>query len=334
MKYDKTNAEDKALNLFADMMIEKIENVSSNWQQPWFTNGFQEWPKNLNGREYNGMNALMLMFLCEKKGYSISRFCTFDCIQRLNQSENNSENPQRVFILKGEKSFPILLVIFICVNKDTKEKIKWEEYKKLSDTEKEKYDLFPRTRVFRVFNVAQTNIKQSRPELWQKLVNESKEKEIVNTNDNFTFAPMDKMISEQRWICPINTVYGNSAYFSISKNEIVVPQKEQFKDGESFYTNLFHEMAHSTGHETQLARLKKTSFGSADYAREELVAELTAALTATRYGMAKHIKEDSASYIKSWLKSLKEDAQFIKTTLFDVKRASRMLTEHIDAMTV
>ena len=53
MKYDKTNAEDKALNLFADMMIEKIENVSSNWQQPWFTKGFQEWPKNLNGREYN-----------------------------------------------------------------------------------------------------------------------------------------------------------------------------------------------------------------------------------------------------------------------------------------
>ena len=67
MKYDKTNAEDKALNLFADMMIEKIENVSSNWQQPWFTKGLQEWPKNLNGREYNGMNALMLMFLCEKK---------------------------------------------------------------------------------------------------------------------------------------------------------------------------------------------------------------------------------------------------------------------------
>lgn len=329
MKYDKTNAEDKALNLFADMMIEKIESVRNNWEKPWFTTAFQQWPKNLYGREYNGMNALMLMFMCEKKGYSIPRFCTFDCIQRLNQ-----EGFDRVSILKGEKSFPIILVIFICVNKDTKQKIMWEEYKNLSDAEKENYDLFPRTRVFRVFNVEQTNIKDSRPELWRELVNESKGKEVAINNDSFAFAPMDKMMSEQKWICPINTVLGDCAYFSISKNEIVVPKKEQFKDGESFYTNLFHEMAHSTGHETQLARLKKMSFGSADYAREELVAELTAALTATRYGMAKHIKEDSASYIKSWLKSLKEDAQFIKTTLFDVKRASRMLTEHIDAMTV
>ena len=58
------------------------------------------------------------------------------------------------------------------------------------------------------------------------------------------------------------------------KNEIVIPEKRQFKDGESFYTNLGHEMAHSTGSENHLGRLKPASFGSAEYAREELVAEL------------------------------------------------------------
>ena len=79
-------------------------------------------------------------------------------------------------------------------------------------------------------------------------------------------------------------------------------------------------------------RIKPTSFGSEEYAREELVAELTAALTAQRYGMTKHLKGDSAAYLKSWLDSLKESPQFIKTTLIDVKKASSMLTQHIDKM--
>ena len=80
----------------------------------------------------------------------------------------------------------------------------------------------------------------------------------------------------------------------------------------------------------QLDRIKPATFGSAEYAREELVAELTAALTAQRYGMTKHLKGDSAAYLKSWLDSLKESPQFIKTTLLDVKKATSMLTQHID----
>ena len=89
-------------------------------------------------------------------------------------------------------------------------------------------------------------------------------------------------------------------------------------------------MGHSTGAEGQLDRIKPDTFGSAEYAREELVAELTAALTAQRYGMTKHLKGDSAAYLKSWLDSLKESPQFIKTTLLDVKKATSMLTQHID----
>ena len=89
-------------------------------------------------------------------------------------------------------------------------------------------------------------------------------------------------------------------------------------------------MGHSTGAENQLDRLKPTTFGSAEYAREELVAELTAALTAQRYGMSKHLKDDTAAYLKAWLDSLKESPQFIKTVLLDVKKASSMLTQRID----
>ena len=105
-------------------------------------------------------------------------------------------------------------------------------------------------------------------------------------------------------------------------------------DGESFYGTLFHEMTHSTGAESRLNRLAPTGFGSKEYAREELVAELGSALVAQRYGISKHVKEDSAAYIKSWLDSLKESPDFIRTTLLDVKKASQIIVDHVEKMEV
>lgn len=326
------SAEDKALDLFADMMIERIQSLSGKdgWKKPWFTEGTLQWPKNLNGREYNGMNAMMLLLHCEKEGYKIPRFCTFDRIQLFNKAgKKDEEQKPRVSVLKGEHSFPVMLTTFTVVNKETKEHIKWEDYKLLSQEEREKYNVYPKLQTYHVFNVAQTNLKEVRPEFWEKLEQEYSMPK-VEKDEQFAFEPVDRMIADNRWICPIKPMFGDSAYFSISKNEIVMPEKRQFKDGESFYSNLFHEMGHSTGAEGQLDRIKPATFGSAEYAREELVAELTAALTAQRYGMTKHLKGDSAAYLKSWLDSLKESPQFIKTTLLDVKKATSMLTQHID----
>ena len=326
------SAEDKALDLFADMMIERIQSLSGKdgWKKPWFTEGTLRWPKNLNGREYNGMNAFMLLLHCEKEGYKIPRFCTFDRIQLFNKAgKKDEEQKPRVSVLKGEHSFPVMLTTFTVVNKETKEHIKWEDYKMLSQEDREKYNVYPKLQTYHVFNVAQTNLKEVRPEFWEKLEQEYSMPK-VEKDEQYAFEPVDRMIADNRWICPIKPMFGDSAYFSISKNEIVMPEKRQFKDGESFYSNLFHEMGHSTGAEGQLDRIKPATFGSAEYAREELVAELTAALTAQRYGMTKHLKGDSAAYLKSWLDSLKESPQFIKTTLLDVKKATSMLTQHID----
>ena len=326
------SAEDKALDLFADMMIERIQSLSGKdgWKKPWFTEGALQWPKNLNGREYNGMNAMMLLLHCEKEGYKIPRFCTFDRIQQFNKTgKKDEEQKPRVSVLKGEHSFPVMLTTFTVVNKETKEHIKWEDYKMLSQEDREKYNVYPKLQTYHVFNVAQTNLKEVRPEFWEKLEQEYSMPK-VEKDEQYAFEPVDRMIADNRWICPIKPMFGDSAYFSISKNEIVMPEKRQFKDGESFYSNLFHEMGHSTGAEGQLDRIKPATFGSAEYAREELVAELTAALTAQRYGMTKHLKGDSAAYLKSWLDSLKESPQFIKTTLLDVKKATSMLTQHID----
>ena len=327
---EKPTAEQKALDLFSEMMIAKIESLSKKdgWKKPWFTEGTLQWPKNLNGREYNGMNAFLLLLHCEKEGYKIPRFCTFDRIQQFNKSgSRDKEAKPRVSVLKGEHSFPVMLTTFTVVDKETKERIKWEDYKLLSQEQREKYNVYPKLQTYHVFNVAQTNLKEVRPELWEKL---EQEYSMPKVDRSEAFEPVDRMITDNRWICPIKPMYGDSAYYSISKNEIVVPEKGQFKDGESFYSNLFHEMGHSTGAENQLDRLKPTTFGSAEYAREELVAELTAALTAQRYGMSKHLKDDTAAYLKAWLDSLKESPQYIKTVLLDVKKASSMLTQRID----
>ena len=328
--HEGSSAEDKALDLFSEMMITKIESLRSKdgWKKPWFTEGALQWPKNLNGREYNGMNAFLLLQHCEKEGYRIPRFCTFDRIQQFNRTgSKDKEAKPRVSVLKGEHSFPVMLTTFTVVDKETKERIKWEDYKLLSQEQREKYNVYPKLQTYHVFNVAQTNLKEVRPESWEKL---EQEYSMPKVDRSGAFEPVDRMIADNRWICPIKLMYGDSAYYSISKNEIVVPEKGQFKDGESFYSNLYHEMGHSTGAENQLDRLKPTTFGSAEYAREELVAELTAALTAQRYGMSKHLKDDTAAYLKAWLDSLKESPQFIKTVLLDVKKASSMLTQRID----
>ncbi len=326
---DGPNSEDKALELFAEMMIEKIEGIRQNWQKPWFTEGALQWPRNLSGREYNGMNALMLLLHCEKEGYRIPRFCTFDCVQRLNKPGKDGEELPRVSVLRGEKSFPVMLTTFTCIHKETKEKIKYDDYKRLSEEEQKEYNVYPKMQVFRVFCVEQTNLREVRPELWERLEKEN-ELHQIEDGEHFSFVPADRMIADNRWICPITPKHQDEAYYSISKNEIVVPEKEQFKSGEAFYGTLFHEMTHSTGAEGVLDRLKPTSFGSDEYAREELVAELGGALVSQRYGMVKHIKEDSGAYLKSWLGKLKESPQFIKTTLLDVKRATSLITQHID----
>lgn len=161
-KNDGPSSEDKALDLFAEMMIKKIESIRSDWHKPWLTEGTLTWPRNLSGREYNGMNALLLLLHCENEGYKIPRFCTFDCVQRLNkptekQAKESVELP-RVSVLRGEKSFPVMLTTFTCIHKETKEKIKYDDYKKLSDEEKKMYNVYPKMQVFRVFNVARASV--------------------------------------------------------------------------------------------------------------------------------------------------------------------------------
>ena len=338
--------EDKAFDLYAEMLIKKIESAAkTEWKKPWFTEGQLAWPKALYGKKYHGMNALMLTFHCEKEGYRIPVFATRDRIFSMNFQ--NDANGQRVpavdkdgnklpflHIIKGEHSFPVFLSQVNVVNKETKEKIKWSDYVKLSPEQQKDYNVYYNRRVHYVFNVDQTNMKEARPELYQKLMDENVPKKFEIEGPVFSFKPLDIMVTENMWICDIKPTYGDNAYYSPREDKIVIPTKEQFVESgkpETYYGTMLHEMIHSTGAAHQLDRLKPSTDRDA-YAREELVAELGSAITCQRYGFGKWIKDDTIPYVQSWLGALHEKPDFIRTVLKDIKMATSVVDVRIDAI--
>ena len=176
----------------------------------------------------------------------------------------------------------------------------------------------------------QTNLQQVRPDLYAKLEAQCTFERPISNGEVFSFPTMDAMIDNNAWVCPILPQKQDAAYYSVKKDQIVMPLKEQFKDGESFYGTLFHEMVHSTGAEHRLNRLKSCVFGDKDYAREELVAELGSALICQQNGIQKNLKGDSAAYLKSWLGALEESPEFIRTVMSDVKRGTSAITSRME----
>ena len=106
---------------------------------------------------------------------------------------------------------------------------------------------------------------------------------------------------------------GDEAYYSPSRDCVVLPLREQFTEIAEYYSTAFHELTHSTGHSTRLNRLTATAhFGSEAYSKEELIAEIGAAALMNFTGVetAKAFK-NSAAYIQSWLCALRNDKRLI-----------------------
>lgn len=119
---------------------------------------------------------------------------------------------------------------------------------------------------------------------------------------------------------------GNEAFYSPSKDYIQLPDKNQFEHVESFYSTMFHEMVHSTGHISRLARFvgndKNAAFGSASYSKEELVAEIGASFITNKLGIdTNFVFNNSASYIDNWLSVLKHDNKFIVSAAGKAEKA-------------
>ena len=119
----------------------------------------------------------------------------------------------------------------------------------------------------------------------------------------------------------------NEAFYRPSTDSITMPLQEQFKTAGDYYSTLFHEITHSTGHKTRLDRISEmASFGSADYSTEELVAEIGSASILSTIGLQdSKTLEQSASYCKSWLKALKNDKKMIVIASARAEKAIQLI---------
>lgn len=105
----------------------------------------------------------------------------------------------------------------------------------------------------------------------------------------------------------------NQAYYNPASDSIVVPVKEQYQHINEYYSTVFHEMIHSTGHKTRLNRMERKSFfGNEKYSKEELVAEIGAATVLNLLDIETELTfQNNVAYIQSWIKKMKKDDKVI-----------------------
>ena len=140
----------------------------------------------------------------------------------------------------------------------------------------------------------------------------------------------DQLIEEyaSREKIQIKETISNEAFYNPRKDMIVIPQKGQFQEINEFYSTIFHEMVHSTGHSTRLNRdsMGKASFGTNLYSREELVAETGSAMLMNIIGIeTPGTFNNSAAYIQSWITHLQQDEKLIVTASAKAEKAVRYI---------
>lgn len=119
---------------------------------------------------------------------------------------------------------------------------------------------------------------------------------------------------------------GNRAAYVISQDRVMMPPFEAFRDAESYYATLAHEMTHWTRHPSRLEReFGRKRFGDEGYAMEELVAELGSAFLSADLDLTPEVRDDHAAYIDSWLAVLKRDTRAIFTAASHAQRAADFL---------
>ena len=305
----------KIAPMFTELLIKKIECLKTDWQKPWITSLEQGLPHNIRGTLYNGGNVLMLLFYTEFMKFTLPVFLTF-----------NQAKEEDLSVSKGARSFPVYYWFKFVVHKETKKTIKYEEYRKLPATEQENYKVIPQMKYYNVFNIDQTDFAGKYPERYERM---KKGEQPEDYSDGMIYEALDELVYLQNWYCPIKVQYSDSAYYSPSSDHIVCPQREQFPQGAEFYGTLLHEMAHSTGSPQRLNRTFGCFFGDALYAREELVAELTAALCGAFFGYAAAPQENNAAYLKHWLTKLREEPAFLVEILGDVNKAAKMIADKV-----
>jgi antirestriction protein ArdC len=198
-------------------------------------------------------------------------------------------------VRKGEKSTPV--IFWNWINKEDKDN-------------PDKVKKIPFLKYYRVFNVEQCDGLNFPQE------------EVARPLNRIT--ECEKVVSDMPK-APRLTHGGNHAYYRPSEDVVNMPASDGFVSDEEYYSTLFHELTHSTGHESRVGRegIKDVQpFGTVDYGKEELVAEMGAAFLCGITGINNKTVDNSAAYINSWLKKIRQDKKIIVQAAAAAQKAS------------
>ena len=323
---------DAALQRFAEMLIKRMEEMQKDWHKGWIGGGSMfGLPQNISGRTYEGSNAFLLFLHTAENGYKAPVYMTYGQLYK-----------EGAHVLKGEKAVPVFKWGFSIKDKDGK-KVTEEEFDNMTDDEKKECKRRPFLKIYPEFNIDQTNMSEVNKEKYDAVVSQFRKTDVPTITDGmYVNKAIDRMMEKQEWVCKIQyDKEEKGAYYSPARDIVVLPTKAQFrihpddpeecfKDGQEYYGTALHEMAHSTGHPSRLDRLKPAAFGSPEYAKEELVAELTSAMVGNTLGFDRRISDNNVAYLQNWTSALRKEPKFIVTVMADVNKASRIIIENID----
>ena len=267
------------------IVTERIVEQLKNGVVPWHLPITQRGSaKNLiSGKDYRGINP----FILNSSPYESRYWVTFRQARNLGGT-----------VRKGERGYPVVY---------------WhwrseEELKKLSTKTPAPARCFPL--YYTVFNLNQCDGIKTPPD----------------DTERFNHSPIEeaeRVVREMPRPPSFTTTNKEAAYYIPSRDTICLPPLARFETAESYYSTLFHELGHSTGHESRLNRIassKNRSFGSEEYSFEELVAEMTAAFLCTHCLIENQVSQ-SASYIDFWLAIFKKDRRILLDSATSAQRA-------------
>lgn len=260
-----------------DKIIGYLEQGTAPWRNPIKRGTGDGWPKNMeSGKRYRGINVFLLGLIAWERGFESDYWMTFK------QAKSAGAT-----VRKGEKGS---LVTF------------WKLYD-TKDKETEDEITVPVLKHYTAFNLDQID-GITPPDAPQEDPNQE------------PFCPLkaaEQIVAGYRDHPSIERG-GNRAFYRPREDLVRVPEPERFNTRENYYSTLFHELSHSTGHSKRLNRgldNELKPFGSPDYSREELVAEMSAAFLCASAGISPPTVEQSAAYLESWIKVLKGDKRLV-----------------------
>ena len=285
-------------------IIEQIKAGVAPWQKPWKP-GEQNAPENFStGKQYTGGNHVYLMSRAIRDGRGDNRWGTYNQIREAGGQ-----------VRKGEKGTQVLFFTKTNSRAAKDEEGKTRKTKEGKTIYEEQQRETPVVKQYTVFNVEQAD--------GLKLA--AREAQVKPEWEAHREA--EKVIAANG--APVKHVAGDRACYLYHEDKIVLPERDQFPTQNGYYQTALHECGHATGHPDRMNResLKEgmaNGFGSPEYAREELRAEISAMMTGERVGVG-HDPQRGAAYVENWVKVLEKDPHEIHRAC----REAGKMTEHL-----